>query len=199
MLSQVHRKQGVMSSGIMFLFWFILTILAIPQFRDEIREFERREETTIGTEQLSWVDYEFISYMIYFPLILVQLLAHLFSDRTPSSSRYAHVKSEKPSPEPKASFIRKIMFLWFDSMAWKGFRNPLEAEDMWDINPEDRSDQMNPRFDKYWKLNVEKNARIQQKKNNDDKLKSTSKATHVNFFCKKDKNSFLILYLYREI
>lgn len=162
------------------MFWFVLVILAIPQFRDEIRQFERRTENTIGTDNLSWADYQFISYMIYFPLVLVQLLAHIVSDRSPTESRYDHIKSEKPSPEAKASFLRKILFLWFDPMTWKGFRHPLEAEDMWDINPEDTSEQMNPRFDKYWKLNVEKNARAMQKKKKDGKTKDNSKSTNVS-------------------
>lgn len=164
----------------MFLFWFALGLFAIPQFRDEIRQFQRREENTLLTDSLNWADYQFLSYMIYFPLVIVQLLAHCVADKQPLSSKYENLKQANPCPEKKASFLRKILFLWFDSMAWKGYRKPLEAEDLWDINPEDTSKQMVPRFDKYWKLNVEKNARKNAPKE-EEKNKKGQKTTNVSF------------------
>lgn len=177
----LHRKCGIISSGLMFLFWFSLGLLAIPQFRDEIRQFERREVNTFQADALAWVDYQFLSYMIYFPLVIVQLFAHFVSDKSPKTSKYEHLKGSYPCPEKKASFLRQILFMWFDPMAWQGYRKPLEAEDMWDLNPEDSSNQMIPRFDKYWKLNVEKNANKTQKtKVAGEKKKYEEKTTNVS-------------------
>lgn len=180
----MHRKRGVMSSGTVFLFWFLITILAIPQFRDEIRQFERRPVNTIGSESLAWADYQFITFMIYFPLLVVQLLAHVVSDKTPIDSEYSHLKGEKPSPELKASFVRRMIFLWFDPLTWRGFRQPLDSPDMWDINPEDTSDQMIPIFDRHWKANVAKNEiaynRKMKGKAEDSKFKTGPKSTHGN-------------------
>lgn len=188
------------------MFWFLFTILSIPQFRHEIREFERREVNTIGTDDPHWDDYQFVSYMIFFPLLTMQMLAHIVSDKTPVDSRFKHIKSEKPSPELKASFVRKMLFLWFDSLTWRGYRKPLESEDMWDINPEDTSDQMIPRWDKYWKANVEKNRIAMEKKERKAKGKGTAntkttkaapKATHVSgrkWMLYKHKLNFIVLF-----
>lgn len=176
----MHRKRGISSSGLVFLFWFILMVLAIPQFRDEIRQFERKPDNTIGgSENIDWADYQFISYMIYFPLLVIQLLAHCFADKEPINSKYDHIPKVNPSEEKRSSFLRKVLFLWFDSMTWRGFRKPLEAEDMWDINPEDNSSEMVPIFDKYWKANVAKNSKSDARKKGNKKLQAGPVSTKV--------------------
>lgn len=180
LLSFLHKKRGIVSSGLVFLFWFALTILAIPQFRDEIRQFERRPANTIGTEKIAWDDYQFISNMIYFPLLVVQLLVNCLADKEPINSEYEYIPKVKPSPESSASFLRKILFQWFDPMTWRGYRKPLEVEDMWDVNPEDNSSEMVPVFDKYWRENVAKNHRVKTK--NTEKKEEGPTATKVNQF-----------------
>lgn len=166
----------------MFLFWFALVIFAIPQYRTEIvRYMERsdREELTFGTDNLVWADYQFLSYMIYFPLIVAQLLSELFADKLPEL-KYEEfsVKTENPNPNPeiKASFIRKLLFIWFEPMTWRGFRKPLETQDMWDIRPDDTSRAMVPDFDKYWLESVAKGERQRQK----EKLKKNSKDKNLD-------------------
>lgn len=159
-----HKRRGIVSSGFLFLFWLALTLLAIPQFRDEIRQFERRPVNTIGTENIAWADYQFITYMIYFPLLVLQLISHLFADRRPSRSTYADQKAERPSPEPYAGFIKRIMFFWFDPFTWRGWRKSLDVPDIWDINPDDTSNELVPAFDKHWRRNVAKREREQQQK-----------------------------------
>lgn len=163
-LSLYHKHRGIVSSGFVFLFWFSLTLLAIPQFRHEIRHFERRPETTIGTDNLSWDDYVFISNMIYFPLVAIQLIAHCFADKKPLHSTYVNVKTDYPSPEPYAGFVKRIFFFWFDPFAWTGYRKSLESSDIWDINPDDTSTELVPPFDKHWKKNVAKKEKADLRK-----------------------------------
>jgi len=43
-----------------------------------------------------------------------------------------------------------MVFAWFDKMTWKGFRNPLEVKDLWDLNPEDSATEVVPVFEKHW-------------------------------------------------
>lgn len=156
----MHRKRGITSSGVLFMFWAALAVLAIPQIRHEIRQFERRPgPTTIGTEQLSWADYQFASNIIYTALVIVQLFAHFFADSAPRASRYDPLKQDNPCPELRASFINRILFAWFEPLTWKGYKRPLVAEDLWDINPADTSEAMAPKFDRFWRMNVTKNER----------------------------------------
>lgn len=46
---------------------------------------------------------------------------------------------------------------------WKGFRNPLTTDDMYDLKPENTSYELLPRFNKYWQENVDKQRRKQQR------------------------------------
>lgn len=59
-------------------------------------------------------------------------------------------------PELGASFFSKIFFLWFESFAWKGFRNPLETKDLWSMKPEDGASEIVPLFTKYWQESLMK-------------------------------------------
>lgn len=102
--------------------------------------------------------------MFYFPLLVLQLISHCFADRRPSQSSYAKVEAQRPSPEPFAGFVKRVMFLWFDPFAWRGWRKSLDVPDIWDINPDDTSDELVPAFDKYWKQNVAKRERQQERK-----------------------------------
>ncbi|KAI2474349.1 ATP binding cassette (ABC) transporter subfamily C member, partial [Diabrotica virgifera virgifera] len=61
-----------------------------------------------------------------------------------------------PSPEESASFLSRLLFAWFDPLAWKGFRKPLETKDLWDINVEDSSRELVPVFEKYWSQTLKK-------------------------------------------
>ncbi|KAL6447244.1 hypothetical protein ACFW04_001485 [Cataglyphis niger] len=69
---------------------------------------------------------------------------------------YIHSQVETPCPEQSSSFPSRILFAWFDSLAWKGFRKPLETSDLWSMNPEDMASEIVPKFDKYWNKNLTK-------------------------------------------
>jgi ATP-binding cassette subfamily C (CFTR/MRP) protein 1 len=49
-----------------------------------------------------------------------------------------------------------MLFFWFDGLGWKGFRNPLEYSDLWDLNDEDKSEVLATPFEKSWKESIEK-------------------------------------------
>lgn len=57
---------------------------------------------------------------------------------------------KNPCPEETASFLSRTFFAWFDRLALKGFRKPLEASDLWDMNPEDSCREIVPKFEKHW-------------------------------------------------
>lgn len=54
--------------------------------------------------------------------------------------------------------MSKLFFAWFDRLALKGYRNPLEHKDLWDMNPEDTSKEVMPLFAKHWEKSVAKAA-----------------------------------------
>lgn len=52
--------------------------------------------------------------------------------------------------------MSRTFFAWFDTLALKGFRKPLEADDLWDMNPEDSSREIVPKFEKHWYNTIRK-------------------------------------------
>ncbi|KAK4875040.1 hypothetical protein RN001_011462 [Aquatica leii] len=138
-----NRKHGLRTSGVQFLFWFLIGLFGAPQFRTEILSSQR---------QTPDLYYFYISYLIYYPLVLLMIILNCFADKAPVVTKYP--KSKKPCPEEGASFLSRIFYQWFDIMAWRGFRNPLKTNDLWDLKHEDTAQEVFPRFDKYWQETI---------------------------------------------
>jgi ATP-binding cassette, subfamily C (CFTR/MRP), member 1 len=103
--------------------------------------------------QLTYAGFQFIKYVIYYSLICIMVLISCFSDKPPKHTTYP--KSPNPSPELKASMMNRAFFWYFDRIAWTGWRRPLTDKDIYDINPEDSSAEIIPRFEKLFKKDVE--------------------------------------------
>lgn len=157
-LTYFNKRRGIRTSGILFLFWLALAICATPQFRTEIRTYIAREDSIGDSENLTWEDYQFVNYMIYFPLVVILFNLSCFADKEPSESDFP--KMEKPSPELSAGYLSQLFFGWFDSMTWKGYKKPLTTDDMWDNLPTNVSSELVPVFDRLWHESVEKGNRL---------------------------------------
>ncbi|KAG5890605.1 hypothetical protein JTB14_005118 [Gonioctena quinquepunctata] len=142
-----NRKYGMQTSGLLFLFWFLLALFGAPQYRTEIRGAQRDE---IPLESY----YFYVSYMIYYPLVILMFLLNCIADQGPRFTKYPKVQN--PCPEESASFLSRLLFAWFDTLAWKGFRKPLETKDLWEMNPEDSSRELVPIFEKHWQNSLKK-------------------------------------------
>lgn len=137
-----------MASGLLFIFWLILVVFAIPQFRSEIQRYD--------SEKLnSWTEYQFTSYIIYFILICVMFLLNCFADKFPENSTFA--TTANLSPEVTSSYLRQILYQWFDHTIYNGWKRPLTESDIYDINPENSSKEVVPAFDKYFNESILKN------------------------------------------
>ncbi|CAG7831109.1 unnamed protein product [Allacma fusca] len=137
------KIKGMRSSAVQFLFWFLITIFEIPGFRTSIRESESMEMLL------------FVIRMAYFPLLVGQLFLQCWADVPPQYRENVQLH-EKPCPEEEASFLSRLTFFWFESLAWKGYRKPLEYDDLWDLNAEDKSKNQVPAFDKRWNKSLAK-------------------------------------------
>lgn len=138
------------------MFWFLFTILGVPRVRTEIRmASERVEEETDN----SFDQFHYISFIVCFAISALMLLLNSFVDAEASQTKYPI--PDKPCPELGASFLSKILFQWFDSFIWLGFKRPLENRDLWSMKPEDTSTEVTPLFLKYWNKSVAKSAQVE--------------------------------------
>ncbi|XP_065568544.1 multidrug resistance-associated protein 1-like isoform X2 [Artemia franciscana] len=141
------KRRGIRSSGVLFIFWLLLSICGAVTYRTQIMR---------ATDPVESVNtFTFTTYMIYYPLVIFMLFLNCFSDAPPTYEA-SELKSEKPSPELGASFVSMLTFSWFDKLAILGYRRSLEVKDLWDLKPEDRSSSVVPRWDKFWNKAVSK-------------------------------------------
>jgi ATP-binding cassette subfamily C (CFTR/MRP) protein 1 len=148
-LQQYHKHKGHRTSGLLFNFWLLLTVCAIPELLFTL--FEVRERAT------QWATFQYASYIAYFSVVCLMLVLNCFADKAPRRTTYRNY--DNPSPELQASFLRQIFFQWFDKTTWRGWRGPLTERDIFDINPDDASCELVPPFDKYFNESVEKGRR----------------------------------------
>ena len=126
-------------------------------------------------------EFAFVWNMIYYPLVVIMFFLNCFADARPryiegvgksdvtfdwlfiASNDYIYFysttkkKIQNPSPEESASFLSVITNSWFEPLIWRGYRKPLEATDLWDLNRRDKSSYIVPRYDRHWENSL-KNA-----------------------------------------
>jgi hypothetical protein len=94
-------------------------------------------------------NHEYILYLIEYSLTVVLLLICSFPDKLPPSN-YREDLNVKVCPKEKASFPSRLTFWWFNSLAIKGWRNPLTLADLWDVRREDKCKNVFRYFNKFW-------------------------------------------------
>ncbi|CAD0199749.1 unnamed protein product [Chrysodeixis includens] len=142
-----NRKFGMRASGVLFFFWLLLIFAGLPQLRTHITEHYYLTDDEN-------VQYNFVSYMVYYPLILLMFILNCFADLPPRDSPYKYDKNL--CPENASGFPSRLTFSWFDPLAITGFRRSLTEDDLWALNPQDTSKEVVPRFDKFWEKSLKK-------------------------------------------
>jgi len=73
-----NRIRGMTASSILFFYWLLMAVCGAVQFRTEIRNAND--------------NYYFYSYVIYYPLVVVEFLLHCFADKPPIFSEFPPAK-----------------------------------------------------------------------------------------------------------
>lgn len=160
----VRRRDGAVDSTTLFLFWFLLVLCNIFPFQTLLREALRLGEVSDVPR--------FSLFYISFGLELVALILSAVPDISSEAKERA-----KKNPESGATFLSRITFNWFHSMAVKGYKRPLVQEDMWELNEADSTAHVNQRFQYFMqselaaaRVSFQKRLRKKQDKNRDKAL-----------------------------
>ncbi|XP_046682849.1 multidrug resistance-associated protein 1-like isoform X3 [Homalodisca vitripennis] len=132
------RVRGVHTSGGLFVFWLVLSVAGVFQFRTELRQAGNTEEPR----------YKFILYMVYYPIVLLMLILNVFADPPPRVTDRR--KTENPYPADNASFLSLCFFSWFSPLIWQGYKKPLTLENLWNLRYHDTSAYVVAKFEKQW-------------------------------------------------
>ncbi|KAJ7325076.1 hypothetical protein JRQ81_018096 [Phrynocephalus forsythii] len=165
-------------SGILFLFFILSVLCGVFQLQTLIRQAVQDSVMDVP---------RFVFFTVSFGLQLFLLAISVISDIAPEMKEVA-----KKNPEITASFLSFITFHWYNSMVVKGYRKPLEMEDVWDMRDADKAEKILGTFDKHMKSGVRKAQRkleIRQRK----KKKNTAAPDYRNDLSKAQSQDVLVL------
>uniref|UniRef100_A0A9R1SFS4 ABC-type glutathione-S-conjugate transporter n=2 Tax=Cyprinus carpio TaxID=7962 RepID=A0A9R1SFS4_CYPCA len=132
----LERLRGFRSSIFLFLFWTLAVICSLVPLRANIQ--------TIIDEGFSADAMRFVAFFTFFSLQLAQLILSCFADHRPVTLK------PNPCPVEDASFLSKVLFWWYGRLVVKGYRSPLQAEDLWSLREEDTSEKIICDLEKEW-------------------------------------------------
>ncbi|KAM6346782.1 ATP-binding cassette sub-family C member 2 [Alca torda] len=129
-------------SGILFCFWVLSLLCGIFPFQSLLRRALQAPISDVP---------RFVLFFISYGLQLLLFLVSGFSDVTPETKEIT-----KKNPEVTASFLSSVTFAWYTSTVFKGYRKPLEIEDIWELKSEDKTQAIYAVFEKNMKTAVRK-------------------------------------------
>ncbi|KFW01139.1 Canalicular multispecific organic anion transporter 1, partial [Eurypyga helias] len=165
-------------SGILFCFWTLSLLCGILPFQSLIR---RALQAPISDMP------RFVLFFISYGLQLLLFLVSGFSDITPETKEIT-----KKNPEVTASFLSSITFEWYTSMVFKGYRKPLEIEDVWELKGKDKTQAIYAVLEKNMKTAVKK-AQAELEKRKRKKRCREGDPDHGNNMSKAQSQDILVL------
>uniref|UniRef100_A0A1A7YK11 ATP-binding cassette, sub-family C (CFTR/MRP), member 2 n=2 Tax=Iconisemion striatum TaxID=60296 RepID=A0A1A7YK11_9TELE len=146
----VRRRERVVDSTTLFLFWLLLVLCDIFPFQTLLRE-------ALSLGEVKDIP-RFSLFNISFGLEVIALVLSAVADISREDQELV-----KKNPEVGAAFISRITFNWFNRMVLKGFKQPLVQEDMWELNKVETTAYISERFDYHMRSELGK-ARVRFQK-----------------------------------
>lgn len=167
-LIQVERLQGIITSGVLFIFWLLSTSAGVIPFYSKIILKEYEDDIN-----------HFGLFCATYALILLQLIFHCFAELHPNNETN-NEKFQKHSPELDASFPSRLWYCWIDKLIIKSFKETITDDDIWLLHPRDQSKNIVPAFQKTWEHETNKYRRNDLEKRMPNETSKRSYKTEKN-------------------
>ncbi|MCJ1350607.1 MAG: hypothetical protein MMC33_000588 [Icmadophila ericetorum] len=96
-------------------------------------------------EESGW--FRCIAILIRLAIFTTLCLLHCIAPRVPTQTSYRGDKlSSTPGRDETASLLSRLTFFWINALVWKAFRRTLEASDLYQLNRNQTSAVLAPRF-----------------------------------------------------
>ncbi|XP_015793767.1 multidrug resistance-associated protein 1 isoform X1 [Tetranychus urticae] len=126
-----YRLKGVHTPVSLTIYWFLMTIYSVFNFYSLIVTLNHHDEFIWSFDKT-----DIINKSLQTSGILCQLFLCCF----PDTKREIFTKEiENECPYESSSFIGRLFFSWFDSMAIRGYRKTLQESDIWNLSEENTS------------------------------------------------------------
>ncbi|XP_009957095.1 PREDICTED: canalicular multispecific organic anion transporter 1 isoform X1 [Leptosomus discolor] len=165
-------------SGILFCFWTLSLLCGMLSFQSLVRRALQGPISDVP---------RFVLFFISYGLQLLLFLVSGFSDIAPETKEI-----RKKNPQVTASFLSSITFEWYTSMVFKGYRKPLEIEDVWELKDKDKTKAIYAVMEKNMKTAVRK-AQAELEKRKRKKRHQEGDPDHGNNMSKAQSQDILVL------
>ncbi|XP_058696895.1 ATP-binding cassette sub-family C member 2 [Poecile atricapillus] len=165
-------------SGVLFCFWTLSLLCGILPFQSLVRKALQEPISDLP---------RFILFFISYGLQLLLFLVSGFSDIAPETKEIT-----KKNPEVTASVLSSITFEWYSSTVFKGYRKPLEIEDVWELQDKDKTKALYTAFEKNMKTAMQK-ARAEMEKRKRKKRRREGDPDYGNSMSKAQSQDILVL------
>ncbi|EYC10165.1 hypothetical protein Y032_0057g2801 [Ancylostoma ceylanicum] len=163
-LMNESRRAGLSNPGAIFCIWLTFVVCGAPEFYAWI---------TIGSDQnlVGQVDFiQYVCYLAFYPLLLLQLLLNCFSDPSPFCNS-KHFEYTKTHPETSASFVNRQVLWWFGPLVSKASKDSLEIDNLFDLDDDLQADNLTALWETEWNKSVR-----------DYEIRKRSQTSNSNFY-----------------
>ncbi|KAM4636126.1 ATP-binding cassette sub-family C member 2 [Discoglossus pictus] len=160
-------------SSVLYCFWTLSVICGVFPFQTLIRKALDGDIPDLPRMCL---------FFISFGVQLIILIVSAISETN---------ELTKKNPELTASFLSRITFNWYNSAVVKGYKRPLEMEDLWELNTEDKTKYISEVFEKHMKSGVKIAKKELEKRRNKTKNKQTE--IQMNGLSKGQSHDVLVM------
>ncbi|XP_075279640.1 ATP-binding cassette sub-family C member 2 [Opisthocomus hoazin] len=165
-------------SGMLFCFWTLSLLCGILPFQSLVRRALQAPISDVP---------RFVLFFISYGLQLLLFLVSGFSDIAPETKEIT-----KKNPEVTASFLSSVTFGWYTSTVLKGYRKPLEIEDIWELKDKDKTRALYADWEKNMKASLRK-AQAELEKQKRKKRRQEGGPDHGNNMSKAQSQDMLVL------
>ncbi|KAL8582638.1 hypothetical protein ACOMHN_028703 [Nucella lapillus] len=163
-LMQVERRKGLLTSGVLWIFYFMQFLAGIIPFYTKIKLRDYDSDL-----------FQFSLFYLYYALILSELIMHSFAEKLIRAGY--DLLGEKPSPEVTASFPSRLTFWWINSLVLTAYRKGLQEEDLPELHPRDKAATIVPRLQSAWLKEVRRTKFV----NRERELREERQRHYVSF------------------
>ncbi len=152
----LEKIMGLISSTLLFTFWTLFLLFMSITLRTKILE-----QSVYRTAKLEDV----IPFYVFYSLLVVMVILSTFSEKGVKTSSKGNAEfdndlsdeflmEEKPKlkmlPDNYAPLLSKLTFWWINDLIIKGYRKPLNRDDLWAIDEEESSAYLTRKLEYEW-------------------------------------------------
>ncbi|XP_076114149.1 multidrug resistance-associated protein 1-like [Mytilus galloprovincialis] len=127
----MERQKGLVTSGILFIYWTLSLLSSIIPFYSKI--IKKEYETKL---------FEFVIFYLSFTFTVIQWILNSIAEN--------HLQQKDMNPEQESSFLSRITFSWMTRLMMQGYKKPLTEDSVFGLKQRDTSQEAYSRFYNNW-------------------------------------------------